>query len=298
MSIFCGYCGSMNSDESLACCSCGKPLSQPVPPKTVSETERETKQTVPETAPEQNTTGNNPPPSGNPANNANTYSNNPNYGEQYNQHQTPPPNYGYQGYGTPNNGNVTFGQAISLCFSNYANFSGRASRSEYWFFFLFNMIISTVVSSISGVFTMISPEAGMVINLVSVVYGIASFIPGIAITIRRLHDTGKSGSYWFLGFIPIVGTILLYVQLARDSEWDNQWGPGNPENAHPPMYGSPYNNTYNNPYYNPYYNPSPNGGYNPYQNNMNGNYYDPYRSNFPSNGYNGNQNNNQGPPVV
>lgn len=286
MAKFCKTCGAMSDDDSLFCCSCGNPFNESAAPK-APQAESNVKQSAP--APDYNAPNGNPPPyTDNRGYNANTYANAPNFGGQYNQYQTPPPNYGYMGFGTPNNGNVTFGQAISLFFSNYANFKGRASKSEYWFVFLLNTVIGMIIGGISGFFAELVPEIAMVFNIISLLYSLATFIPGVAVMVRRLHDTGKSGSYWFISLIPIAGAIILYVQLAKDSEWDNQWGPGNLQNARPPVYN------YGNPYYNPYYNPTPDSGYNPYQNSMYGNNYDPYRSNFPNSGYN----NNQTPPTA
>ena len=98
-----------------------------------------------------------------------------------------------------------------MFFKNYANFQGRASKSEYWWVFLFNIIVSFTVGLI--------PVLGSIISL-------ALFIPGLSLFIRRLHDTGKAWPYIFMGLIPIAGAIILIIQLVKDSEGDNQWGPG------------------------------------------------------------------------
>ena len=125
------------------------------------------------------------------------------YGYQ-NQNQ-----YGYQqpqGYPNPNAGKVDFGTAIKLFFSNYANFSGRASKSEYWWTVLFTFLVGLI------------PYLGWVA-------AIAFFIPSLAVMVRRLHDTGKSGAYYFMCLIPIAGAIILIIQLCKDSEPDNVYGP-------------------------------------------------------------------------
>lgn len=106
---------------------------------------------------------------------------------------------------TSNNGKVDFGKAITLYFKNYANFEGRASKSEYWWAFLFNLIISFLP-----------------LYLISL---IAFIVPSVSITVRRLHDIGKSGRWCLIGLIPIVGTIILIMWLIKDSDTDNQWGP-------------------------------------------------------------------------
>ncbi len=117
--------------------------------------------------------------------------------------------------GEAHNGKVGFGKAISLFFKNYVNFSGRASRSEYWWIFLFNMITFIPLSLISSA---VPPLGGLC--------SIALMIPGIALAVRRLHDVGKSGAWWFMGLIPIAGGIILLIQFLKNSEGDNQWGHG------------------------------------------------------------------------
>ena len=107
-------------------------------------------------------------------------------------------------------GSVTFVEAIKLMFVNYANFTGRATKSEYWWAFLFNVLVSTAASYI--------PVIGPVISL-------ALIIPGLSLGIRRLHDIGKSWCSILLGLIPLVGFIILIVLFCRDSDGDNQWGP-------------------------------------------------------------------------
>lgn len=134
--------------------------------------------------------------------------------------------------GTPHNGKVGFGKAISLFFKNYVNFSGRASKSEYWWVFLFNMITFIPLSLISSAV----PPLGSLCS-------IALMIPGISLAVRRLHDTGKSGAYWFMGLIPLAGGIILLIEFLKDSEGDNQYGPG-PDSAAPQFVNAPVNNGY------------------------------------------------------
>lgn len=95
---------------------------------------------------------------------------------------------------------MSFGEAISSVFSKYATFSGRACRSEYWYFYLFNFLIGVVLVLLS--------RAVEVFNYVRFAYSLAVFIPGIAVTVRRLHDIGKSGWTYLLVLFPI---ILLFV---------------------------------------------------------------------------------------
>lgn len=103
---------------------------------------------------------------------------------------------------------------------NYANFKGRARRQEYWMFAFINLIIILILNTIDRV----AFSADMAI--LSSVYGLAILIPGIAVAVRRLHDTDRSGWWALLGLIPIVGTIILIVMMCFDStSGTNRFGP-------------------------------------------------------------------------
>jgi len=106
----------------------------------------------------------------------------------------------------------------------YADFEGRARRSEYWFFVLFSYISIIVVSVVFGILgSMVSEVVGM-IGLVGVM--LALFVPQLAVYVRRLHDTGKSGWWILFGLVPLVGSIVLLVFLCTDSTpGSNQYGP-------------------------------------------------------------------------
>ncbi len=101
---------------------------------------------------------------------------------------------------------------------NYANFKGRARRKEYWMFVLFNMIFVFVVAIIDyllGTFPLIYG-----------IYLLAVIIPSLAVFVRRLHDIGKSGWWFFVGLIPIIGAIWLLVLLCTDGNpGENSYGP-------------------------------------------------------------------------
>lgn len=106
---------------------------------------------------------------------------------------------------------------------HYADFKGRARREEYWMFVLFNIIVSFVIVLVfAGIG--IATEVPEIIGL-SYIYYLAILIPSIAVVVRRLHDAGKSGWYYFISLIPIVGFIWLLVLLCTDSEnGPNKWG--------------------------------------------------------------------------
>jgi len=105
----------------------------------------------------------------------------------------------------------------------YAVISGRSRRKEYWYFALFNLIISIVLGIIDGVTGSFSPEAGM--GLLGGIYTLAVLIPSIAVGVRRLHDTNRSGWWLLISLIPLIGMIVLIVFLATDSKpEENQYG--------------------------------------------------------------------------
>ena len=104
---------------------------------------------------------------------------------------------------------------------HYADFEGRARRSEYWYFTLFNIIISY------GLMGMMFLGEGMYfMYFVSVLYSLGSLIPSLAVAVRRLHDIGKSGWYFLVFLIPVAGIIWLLVLLVTNSQdGENEYGP-------------------------------------------------------------------------
>lgn len=112
-------------------------------------------------------------------------------------------------------------QAVRSVLSQYANFNGRARRSEYWFWTLATAIVSIAVAIVDAII------GGMILQWVLIV---ATIVPSLAVGSRRLHDTDKSGWLQLIGIIPIVGWIVLIVFLAMDSTPDNKYGP-NPKGA-------------------------------------------------------------------
>lgn len=105
----------------------------------------------------------------------------------------------------------------------YAVFNGRARRSEYWYFVLFNLIVSIVLGIVDGITGGYSPEAG--IGLLGGIYTLAVLIPSIAVSVRRLHDTERSGWWLLIAFIPLIGAIVLLVFMVQDSKpGSNKYG--------------------------------------------------------------------------
>jgi uncharacterized membrane protein YhaH (DUF805 family) len=109
---------------------------------------------------------------------------------------------------------------------NYVTFEGRARRSEYWYFVLFNLIAAIVLVLLDAA---LFRNHGWLVNL----YGLAAFLPGLAVAVRRLHDIGRSGWWYLIGFVPLVGAIVLLVFFVTDSDpAQNAYGP-NPKTEAP-----------------------------------------------------------------
>lgn len=127
---------------------------------------------------------------------------------------------------------MSFGQAISSVFKNYANFNGRARRSEFWFFALFDLIIYLAASVINYLIAG-SSDTTSIIGIIYLLYSLATILPSLAVSWRRLHDIGKSGAYILFILIPLVGWIFLLAWFVKDSDMgENRFGP-NPKGQYP-----------------------------------------------------------------
>jgi uncharacterized membrane protein YhaH (DUF805 family) len=107
----------------------------------------------------------------------------------------------------------------------YADFNGRARRKEYWMFVLFNIIFAIVAMLLDNMLGMsISPEVPY--GPIYILYGLALFIPGLAVAVRRLHDIGKSGWMILVALIPLIGGIWLLILLVKEGDsGSNEYGP-------------------------------------------------------------------------
>ena len=115
---------------------------------------------------------------------------------------------------------MTFGLAISSGFQNYVNFSTRASRSEFWFWTLFAVLASIAAGTIDRV---LFPDA--ITSPVHSLVGLALFLPGMAVSIRRLHDLDRTG-WWFLVAFTVIGIILLIIwNCMPGTPGPNRFGP-------------------------------------------------------------------------
>ena len=103
------------------------------------------------------------------------------------------------------------------CWKKYATFSGRARRKEYWMWILFNSLFAFGIGIVDGI---LQTE-----GILGMLYSLAILLPGWAVFTRRVHDIGKSGWWWLIGLVPVVGAIVLLVFMCRDSQpSDNEYG--------------------------------------------------------------------------
>ena len=203
--MFCKNCGSPLEENSDFCpkCGCAVSVKSAAPQETVTQ---------PDSQPEQNQQLPNQQQFDQQPNQQQFNQQQPNQ-QQFNQQQ-----YGNRKYATfefhdpavDGNGPVVadFVLAIKRYIAHYADFNGRASRSEYWYAVLFSFIVSLVAAFI--------PVIGIIISL-------AMVIPGLAIYVRRLHDIGKSGFYYFMALIPFAGPFIMLYFACQPSVAPNQW---------------------------------------------------------------------------
>ena len=124
---------------------------------------------------------------------------------------------------------LSMGEAVASVFKNYANFKGRARRSEYWWFLVFNSLVVIFLNLIVQPIAASNTESIFMLGLVLLLYLaylVGMIIPCWAVTVRRLHDIGKSGWWWLIALIPIVGSLVLLVWSCQDSDvCENKYGP-------------------------------------------------------------------------
>ena len=105
--------------------------------------------------------------------------------------------------------------------TKYAQFSGRARRREYWMFFLFNLLVTVALLIVDAITGTLTPSG---LGLLSGLYTLAVLVPGIAVSIRRLHDTDRSGWWLLIGLVPLLGIVLLVFMCFDGTPGDNQYG--------------------------------------------------------------------------
>ncbi len=131
---------------------------------------------------------------------------------------------------------MDFPTAVRTCLSKYATFEGRARRAEFWWFLLFGWLISIAAGFLDWMLfgrAIMGPDmmdSGMTMMVwrspIQNLVGLALILPGLAVAVRRLHDTDRSGWWWWLCLIPLIGVIILIVWYAtRGTQGPNRFGP-------------------------------------------------------------------------
>jgi uncharacterized membrane protein YhaH (DUF805 family) len=112
---------------------------------------------------------------------------------------------------------VGFSEAVGSCFSKYVTFSGRAVRSEFWYFALFQILANLVASTV---------DYSLGVNIVGPLFDIVVALPALAVAVRRLHDIDKSGWWVLLWFVPIIGWLFLLIwHCTKGTLGPNRFGP-------------------------------------------------------------------------
>ena len=110
--------------------------------------------------------------------------------------------------------------------NRYADFEGRARRREYWMFALFNVVVAVGFVAVAGVLGLVSEILAGLFFLLYYLYALAVLVPSLAFTVRRLHDTGRSGWWVLVSVVPFVGGfVLLYFMVVEGDAGPNAYGP-------------------------------------------------------------------------
>jgi uncharacterized membrane protein YhaH (DUF805 family) len=117
---------------------------------------------------------------------------------------------------------MSFPDSVKICFSKYADFNGRARRSEYWWWVLFTLLVGIVASIIDAI---LGTNNGSGSGLIQSVANLALLLPSLAVGARRLHDTDRSAWWLLLWFAICIGWIVLIIFFVQDSKGDNKYGP-------------------------------------------------------------------------
>jgi uncharacterized membrane protein YhaH (DUF805 family) len=129
---------------------------------------------------------------------------------------------------------MNFQTAVASCFSNYATLSGRARRSEYWYFVLFHLLAQAVTAVLDIV---LFPHVAF--GPINTIASLVLLMPSVAVSVRRLHDIGRTGWWLLLGLIPLLGQLVLLIWACQRGEaQDNRFGPPPADPAGPAIMGT------------------------------------------------------------
>ncbi len=121
---------------------------------------------------------------------------------------------------------MSFSQAVSSVLLNkYATFSGRARRSEYWWWYLFVTLVFVVAGILDNAIGLTYSDLTVGGGWIATIAAIVFLVPNLAVAVRRLHDTGRTGWWLLIGLVPFIGFVVLLYFFVLDSENDNQYGP-------------------------------------------------------------------------
>ncbi len=121
---------------------------------------------------------------------------------------------------------MTFSESIKTVYGQYATFSGRATRSEYWWFVLFVFIVNFLCGALIEYSLEIEGYSAVIPwSVVYVIFILVNILPSLALQVRRLHDTGNSGWWILIGLAPYIGTLVLLIFSLIESKGDNEYGP-------------------------------------------------------------------------
>lgn len=128
---------------------------------------------------------------------------------------------------------MTFVESVKTCFAKFTTWQGRAARSEYWYFTLYSILSQIAAMAVDGVlgtsFSVTDPNTGQAMSMgygwVYLLVALVNFLPGLAAVVRRLHDTGRSGWWYWIVLVPLIGAIMLLVWFcSRGTVGNNEYG--------------------------------------------------------------------------
>ena len=106
-----------------------------------------------------------------------------------------------------------FQEAVATCFRRYAQFDGRSGRPEYWWFFLFNLLMQGATGLVDA--ALFGRDS---LGLINGLYSLAVLLPGLAVGVRRLHDIDRSGWWLLVSFVPVIGIVMLIIWFCRPGD--------------------------------------------------------------------------------